>query len=130
MIRRPGRRRDGSEPLLPLINVVFLLLIFFMLLANLNAYAPFPVTPPGAETAIGERSGFTIAIAADGRIALDGREVGDGELAAGLPLRGGSATPEPVWLKADQAAEADRVIAVMERLRAAGVTEVRLIANE
>jgi biopolymer transport protein ExbD len=126
---RRTARRGGSEPMLPMINVVFLLLIFFMLLANVSVYVPFPVEPPDAERATSDRTGFTIAIAADGRVALNGREVEDGALAASLPLPRGD-TPEPVWLKADRAAEADRVIAVMERLRAAGVTEVRLIAAE
>jgi biopolymer transport protein ExbD len=116
--------------MLPMINVVFLLLIFFMLLANVSVYVPFPVEPPDAARSASDRTGFTIAIAADGRVALNGHEVEDGALAASLPQPRGGDTPGPVWLKADKAAEADRVIAVMERLRAAGVTEVRLIAAE
>jgi len=127
---RRSPRRDGSEPMLPMINVVFLLLIFFMLLANVSVYVPFPVEPPDAARAASDRTGFTIAIAADGRVALNGREVEEGALAASLPPMRSGDTPAPVWLKADRAAEADRVIAVMERLRAAGVTEVRLIAAE
>ncbi len=83
---RRSRRREAPETLLPLINVVFLLLIFFMLLANVSVYIPFPVAPPDAATAAAERAGLTIALSADGRLALNGQEVDDAGLASQIAL--------------------------------------------
>ena len=42
----PPRPRNEDERILPLINVVFLLLIFFMLAGRLSASDPFQVEPP------------------------------------------------------------------------------------
>jgi len=69
-----------QETIVSLIDVVFFLLVFFMMVGRMDATAPFEVTPP-ISTA-GEslpKGGTTIAIAEDGRLALDGVEI---ELAA------------------------------------------------
>lgn len=65
--------RQRPETLIALIDVVFFLLAFFMLIGRLDATAPFEVTPPlalsGADMPGG---GTTISISADGTLALDG----------------------------------------------------------
>lgn len=126
---RRGRPHEDQETMLPLVNVVFLLLIFFMLLANVSSYIPFPVSPPDATSAEAARHEVMLAIAADGRIALDGAEIDAKSVTAQLKdrLRGGKITT--VWLNADREADSDRVIDVMERMRKAGVTEVRLVTK-
>ena len=45
-----GRRRESPETIIPLIDVVFFLLIFFMLIGRMDATAPFDVTPAIAQT--------------------------------------------------------------------------------
>lgn len=40
------RKRQQAESVIPMINVVFLLLIFFLMSARLTAPAPVDVTPP------------------------------------------------------------------------------------
>ena len=42
----PKRPRSTEDNILPLINVVFLLLIFFMLAGVLTQSPPFSLTPP------------------------------------------------------------------------------------
>src|SRR3546814_5580799 len=85
-IRR--ERQDGEENIVPLINIVFLLLIFFMLTGNLAPPEPFDIDPPASlsEAEAGERP-VTVSVAADGRIALDGRQVEAAGLAADLKSR-------------------------------------------
>ncbi len=126
---RRARPREEPENILPLINVVFLLLIFFMLLANASSYIPFTVTPPDATATEAARHEVMLAIAADGRIALDGAEIDAASVTARLQdrLRGGTVTA--VWLNADRETDSDRVIDVMERMRKAGVAEVRLVTK-
>lgn len=72
------RRRDvrpATETIVALIDVVFFLLVFFMLVGRMDATSPFDVFPPttraGADMPGG---GTTLTVAADGRLALDGRE--------------------------------------------------------
>jgi len=126
---RRARPREEPENILPLINVVFLLLIFFMLLANVSSYIPFPVTPPDATAVEAARHEVMLAIAADGRIALDGAEIDAASVTARLRERLHGGAISAVWLNADRETDSDRVIDVMERMRKAGVAEVRLVTK-
>ena len=73
-LSRPEKRPD-PETITPLIDVVFFLLVFFMLVGRMDATSPFDVIPPlalsGADLPGG---GSTLTIAIDGRYALDGAE--------------------------------------------------------
>lgn len=136
--RRPTRRPDSEERILPLINVVFLLLIFFMLAGRLSEAELFDVSPPQSAAAADadapeEAQAIELLLAADGRLALNGAAIDRGGLEAalaeqGAALRAGRAG-KPVTLKADAAADALAVVAVMEILRAAGLHKVQLIAQ-
>lgn len=71
-LRRPSPR-PISEPVIALVDVVFFLLVFFMLVARMDASAPFEVIPPS--THAGESlpsGGATVAIGKDGDIAING----------------------------------------------------------
>ena len=65
-----------SETIIALIDVVFFLLVFFMLIGRMYATAPFDVTPPQAETGADmPAGGATLSVSEAGDLALDGREV-------------------------------------------------------
>jgi len=69
-------QRPMPETIVALIDVVFFLLVFFMLVGRMDATSPFDVTPPRAELGSDmPGGGATLTVAADGRIALDGTEV-------------------------------------------------------
>ncbi|RMD63105.1 MAG: biopolymer transporter ExbD [Alphaproteobacteria bacterium] len=122
------RTRNEEERILPLINVVFLLLIFFMLAGRLAASDPFEITPPrSASEGPAETKELLVLVGADGQLALDGVVMEEGPLKAAVSDRlVGAGTPR-VRLKADGRAEATRVVAVMELLREAGVERLRLL---
>lgn len=126
--RNPGRSagRGGDDGVLPLINVVFLLLIFFMLAGRFTTDGPFPITPAesSSETEAGDRD-LVVTIGPDGIIAMDDKIIG----LEGLPglLAARAEAGAPVWVKADAGAEAVRVIDVLTALREAGIAEVRLL---
>jgi biopolymer transport protein ExbD len=122
------RPRNDEERILPLINVVFLLLIFFMLAGRLAVSDPFEIAPPHSATeGPAEAQEMMVLVGADGRIALDGVIVAETALQAALAERLGDDGTAGVRLKADGRAEATRVVAVMERLREAGVKRLKLI---
>ena len=71
-LARPPRRTP-PESIIPLIDVVFFLLVFFMLIGRMDATAPFDVTPATAVTGTDmPGGGTTLAISAEGVLALDG----------------------------------------------------------
>ncbi len=72
-LARPARRTP-PESIIPLIDVVFFLLVFFMLIGRMDATAPFDVTPAVATTGTDmPGGGVTVAIGIDGALALDGQ---------------------------------------------------------
>jgi biopolymer transport protein ExbD len=128
------QRRNDEERILPLINVVFLLLIFFIIAGQLAVTDPFevePVTSASEEPA--EVPELVVLAGSDGRLALNGQIMDEAELKSALTAHlggdgiDGMPPGPPVRLKADGRAEAGRIIAVMEILREAGAQTIRLL---
>ena len=71
--RRP--ERPQHETIVTLIDIVFFLLVFFMLIGRMDASSPFELSPPisGGGEAL-PAGGMTVSLSIDGRLALDGIE--------------------------------------------------------
>ncbi|MEZ5935167.1 MAG: biopolymer transporter ExbD [Alphaproteobacteria bacterium] len=125
--RPPG---NGDERILPLINVVFLLLIFFMLAGRLAASDPFEVEPPASASdgpaADGE---LELLIGPDGELALDGMVIERKGLDEAIALRLAEAPAVKARIKADSGAAAVDVLDMLERLNAAGIEELLLVTR-
>lgn len=123
------RPRNDDESILPLINIVFLLLIFFMVAGQLSAIDPFEVEP--VQSAVDGQPGpdeFMVIIGTEGRLAVNQDEVELDDLAALVREhveRHGDAAR--VRVKSDGRAEAVEVVGVLERLREAGVERIDLL---
>ena len=126
-----SRPRPGEdERILPLINVVFLLLIFFMLAGRLAVSDPFAVEPPATQSAgAAEVSDLTVLLSADGKAALDGSVVARPVLMAAIAERLAAEPGARVVVKADAAAEAAAVIGLLRQIRAAGATDMHLLTR-
>lgn len=121
------RRRPPYETMVPLINVVFLLLIFFLLAGTMEPSEPAKVTlPSGQIDDKNTRLPATIYLDSDGFLWL-GKNMVPPEL-SGLMIRGflKEEATDRVAIKADQEAPAEALLTVMESLRKAGVKEVTL----
>nr|VFJ51435.1 MAG: outer membrane transport energization protein ExbD [Candidatus Kentron sp. FW]VFJ57632.1 MAG: outer membrane transport energization protein ExbD [Candidatus Kentron sp. FW] len=120
---------DNSEArILPLINVVFLLLIFFMVAGSLSVTEPFHVEPPqSASGDAGEQDVLRILLGFDGQLALDGEVVDEKTLLALIKERLASEPKPGVQLKADGRIAGNRIVLLTEDLRGAGVEELRLL---
>lgn len=128
LARRRGGSGNDDDRILPLINVVFLLLIFFMVVGSLSATDPFQISPPTSINGdAGDPKDVVLLIGADGRLALDGKVMEPAGLQAAVTERLAVAPDQEVHVKADGGAEAVAVVAVMETLRRAGAERVRLM---
>lgn len=133
---RDPPRRSPQENLLPMINVIFLLLVFFLIAARLTAPEPFAVTPPNTMTEVEAQGDFTLFIAADGLLGYrDAR--GDAALAALALSRTDhcattdcTANPPRLTLRADSALPAERLAALLPRLPALGFSSLELVATQ
>lgn len=123
-----SRAKSDEERVLPLINVVFLLLIFIMLAGRLATLDPFRIDPPrSASDAAAQQRELTVLIGAKGRLALDGQVMDRAQIRSAVARRASRDGSLRVLVRADGRAEAIRVIAVMELLREAGVENLNLL---
>lgn len=134
----PRRRPDAT--LLPMINVVFLLLVFFLISARLVPPEPFALTPPEAgnlSVIAGEAEGeFTLHLSEDGDFGYrDDR--GDAALAAIAVVRDAhcgrvdcGTTPPRLMLRADAGLAASRLAALLPRLAGLQFGSVALVTRQ
>ncbi len=122
-------RQRPREPLelnlIPLIDVVFMLLIFFMLTTTFVHDRTLKVDLPVSESGSSERTpleNHVIELDAQGSIVVDGQRVGE----QGLPaaLREIAEDGRPVVLWADAAVVNQRVITVLDHARRAGIEKI------
>ncbi|NSX54786.1 ExbD/TolR family protein [Parasulfitobacter algicola] len=117
-------RRKNRESIVPMINVVFLLLIFFLMTAQIVPPDPFEITPPSATTSDVSQGQAMLFLSQTKDIAF-GNERGQAAIDAAL-----AATMDgQVSLRADAAAPAAELARLVTRLSAAGATDIRLITT-
>ena len=119
-----------DDRIMPLINIVFLLLIFFLVAGAIREVEPVEVDPPRSLVeAESVTDALTIYVASDGRIALGetmlDRDAFDLAIAAAV-----AADPDqPIRIVADRDVEAVKVISILETLRASGSSRVKLVTQ-
>jgi biopolymer transport protein ExbD len=120
----PAVKRPRAESIVPMINVVFLLLIFFLMTSHLAQPEPFEVTPPGANLEAEAEAEPVLYIDAEGRMHFDGAE---GEAALEMLARVSADTP--VLLRADAKLEATTLAGILKKLAAAGLARAELVVT-
>jgi len=111
-----GRKRIRMYlDIAPLIDIVFLLLIFFMLTANFIMQPGIKITLPHAVTAKPQKEkDIIVFIGRDNKIFLDQREVGINELKDTLEKKLKASQKKTVILKADEKINLGLAVKVMD----------------
>ena len=127
--RRPGRGATTVE-LTPLIDVVLLLLIFFMVSTTFKRESVLAVELPEAQGAPLEQAAAEIMVRLDasGTVVVNDEQLPDGEVGtvAGALAR---ASGERVLVAADAAARHDAVVRVLDAAGRSGLTSVRILTE-
>ena len=122
---------DTEEPnITPMLAVVFILLIFFIVTANFIKEPGLEINRPDSETSeITENAAILIAIGAAGEIYMDGRRIDVRQVKANV-IRLIAENPQgSVVIQADVKSTAEKIVAVMDEVREAGVVDIS-IASE
>lgn len=124
------RRSDSEFALLPLTNIIFLLMIFFLLIGRITQPGAFEVKPP-ASSSQKPTSGqaLRVEIAANGRIAVNGQRIAESQLAATVRGQQSASSGRAVRVRADGKVSARQVVRVMQILHGAGVDKLRLVTR-
>jgi len=128
-LTRP-RRDQQSETIIALIDVVFFLLVFFMLIGRMDATAPFDVAPPIAQSGSDmPAGGATVAISGTGVMALDGIEMTRAKLEAALARMLEADDGLRVRINAHRDAELRHVLPLVGWAEGIGVPDVVLVVT-
>jgi len=120
---RPARRPAG-EPTLPLINVIFLLLIFVLLTSVIEPDPPVPVELPYSSTSpTPDDPGRVVFLSADGRRASELDILDRDALKAWVADN----EPDLVAVRADRRLPAGELFGLVAELETLGVPRIELV---
>lgn len=122
-LRRHRRASSAVVDLTPLIDVVFQLLIFFLLTATFQNNAAFKVKLPKAKNkdVSQEPKALVVTLSADGRFAMDGHTVDEAELETRLCMAAKSDNELTVNVRADESTQHKFVVQVMDIANTCGI---------
>jgi biopolymer transport protein TolR len=122
-----GRGPIADINVTPLVDVVLVLLIIFMVVTNLEDESTaegIPIDLPGAATAesVSDKEPFTVAVAAEGQLVLRGA-LATREMVIAAVRQALAEQPDlEVVVSADSQARHERFVALLDMLRAEGVS--------
>ena len=123
-------RKKRLPNLVPLINIVFLLLIFFMLSGTLSKKDLFEVDPPLSYTGSNAESPeMTILIRDDNKISLDDKIIPLNNLEAYLTSLLKNKSIEEVLIKADGNASSGTLSKVIRMIRNSGIKRAAIVTK-
>ncbi|MDX1513741.1 MAG: biopolymer transporter ExbD [Gammaproteobacteria bacterium] len=131
---RHTRQEAPDISLTPLIDVVFLLLIFFMVSTTFDKEAELSIELPEATTEAEKRENrqIDIAIDASGRFYVNGRQLVNQQtqtLKQAMRKASGGETSIPVIISADAKTPHQSVVAVMDAARQLGLVRLTFAAR-
>ena len=131
MRRRRVRPAEEDEVnLTPMLDVVFIMLIFFIVTASFVKEAGIDITrPPAATAERKERGNILIAITANDQIWIDRRQVDPRALRANIERLHAENPEAPVVIQPHPESRTETMIHIMDSARLAGVYNISLASN-
>jgi biopolymer transport protein ExbD len=132
MRRKGSRTEDEAEiNMTPMLDVVFIMLIFFIVTASFVKESGIDVNRPDASTAtVKERGNILVAITASDQIWIDRRQVDIRAVRANIERLKAENPQGSVVIQADKNSKNGLLVQVMDASRQAGVFNVSIAANE
>jgi biopolymer transport protein ExbD len=122
---------DSDINLTPMLEVVFIMLIFFIVTATFIKQAGIDVFRPEAETSIKKPTvSVLVAIGPNGQIWIDKEQVPEGSVRAVIERLHAENPKGGLVVQSDKAARYSKVAAVLNAARAAGIQEVAISTEQ
>jgi biopolymer transport protein ExbD len=131
MRRRYSQEKDEEEVnLTPMLDVVFIMLIFFIVTASFVKESGIDVSRPDAATAVKkERGNILVAITPTGQIWIDRRQVDIRSVRANIERLHAENPQGAVVIQADRESKNGLLVEVMDAAKLAGVENVSIAAE-
>ncbi len=122
---------EAAIDMTPMLDVVFIMLIFFIVTASFVKEAGIDVNRPEAATAVKkDRASILVAISDKGEIWINKRRIDVRAVQANIERLHAENPQGTVVIQADKKATTEVLIKVMDASRAAGVYDVSIAAQE
>ena len=127
LLTKKDHEEAGEIDLTPMLDVVFILLIFFIVTSVFVTEAGIDVTKPEASTG-NEVSGdlILIAVGPAGDIWIDGDQIDPRFIRSRFELRLADAPNSAVSIQADRIANNEQVMLILQAAREANIEDVRI----
>ncbi|RUO78058.1 ExbD/TolR family protein [Idiomarina seosinensis] len=127
---RNREEEDAAIDMTPMLDIVFIMLIFFIVTTSFVKEAGIQVNKPEANQANKEPSAnIFIAIRDTGEVWMDKRQVDVKRVAANLERMLAEQPTDLVVIQADKEAEHGRVVEVMDQIKEAGIDKISIAAE-
>lgn len=121
---------DAAIDMTPMLDIVFIMLIFFIVTTVFVKEAGIEVNKPEASQAfLHKNANIFIAVTEDGTVWLDKREVAVDSVRANLERLLTEQPTDYVFIQADVKAKHGIVVKVMDQIKAAGIDRVTVAAR-
>jgi biopolymer transport protein ExbD len=125
------RRRNGRIDIAPLVDIVFNLLLFFVITYNISADPAIRVRLPESSTAESQADEpMVISVTRAGEIFIGDQPVAIEDLPAAVQAASGMSSGTGVKIKADQEAAVGVLVQVVDGVRYSGCTTFSIVTQK
>lgn len=122
---------EAAIDMTPMLDIVFIMLIFFIVTTSFVKEAGIEVSRPSANTAQVVKNGnIMVAIGAAGDVWVDKRRIEVDAVRANIERLKAESPEGAVVIQADQEASAGVVVKVMDQIKMAGVENISIAATD
>ncbi|MGC6475422.1 MAG: ExbD/TolR family protein [Parvibaculales bacterium] len=122
---------ENDIDITPMLDVVFIMLIFFIVTATFVKESGIDVSRPDAETASKQnRVGILVAINSNSEVWINRREVDLAAVRANIERLSAENPQGGAVIQADKNAQTGVLIEVMDQIRLGGVSQISIAAEE
>ena len=130
MLSSDDAEQEAAVDITPMLDVVFIMLIFFIVTATFVKESGIDVNRPQAATAVvKEKANILVAIDAHNKIWINRREVDVRSVRANIERLHAENPKGTVVIQADKDSRNELLVQVMDASRLAGVYEIALAAD-
>jgi biopolymer transport protein ExbD len=121
---------ESAIDMTPMLDIVFIMLIFFIVTTSFVKESGVTVSRPSAETAAEDKKGnIMVALKPNGEIWIDKRSVDVRSVRANVEKLRAESPESGVVIQADTESKTGLLVQVMDQIRLAGISNISIAAD-